>query len=440
MQKIIFFYALSWSLKLNAESFNGLLEQFQSAVLGHEVFLPLALSLGAGFLTALSPCVYPLIPITLSVMGARRYPSKIHGFIVALSYTLGMALVYSLLGIIFASIGLISGSLMQHPLALLIFALIFLIMALSTLGLFRIALPPQLSKKLSHLGGQGIKGAFLMGLVAGLLAAPCTGPVLGVILTIIAEQKDILWGLALMLAFSLGLGAPFLILGTFSSMLARLPKSGGWMDKIKLILGALMMGVSLYYFHLAFPQEFLLNWPDMLLLAFLVLGLSLLLTSQMFRAQAINGFQKTFGVAFLALFVAASLSYEEAPKAVAIKNLSWRVIDEKTKGPVLERLLKEAKDESKPVLIDFYADWCKACKELEIHTFSENNVSLLLEKFMLIRVDSTRGSDYISKLQSRFQVTGLPTVVFLGALGQQEKIVGFSPPKQLLPLLERIVN
>lgn len=439
MKKILF-AGLLWPLMAYAEQ-PGLLLQFESALVGGNALLPVLLAISAGFLTALSPCVYPLIPITLSVMGARKYESPLQGFLVSLSYTLGMAAIYSTLGIIFASVGRMTGSLMQRPEALLIIALIFFLMALSSLGLFSLSLPEKWSSKLGQLGGQGIKGAFLMGLVAGLLAAPCTGPVLGVILTIIAEKRDILWGLTLMLSFSLGMGLPFLLLGTFSSALLHLPKSGVWMEKVKKILGALMLSVAFYYLQLAFPETIILK-KQVGALVWLVLLTGLIFMSiNMFNSPMIHRLQLSLGVAMISFSVASMLSLEE-PMTHEVEELSWQLINEKTKDPSLfERLLKQAQAQKLPVLIDFYADWCKACKELEHDTFMNPSVSKLLHQFFLIRIDSTKGSEILSAIQNHFQVVGLPTVILIDAQGHKsEKIVGISPVDQFLPLIKGMLQ
>jgi thiol:disulfide interchange protein DsbD len=398
----------------------SVLEQFEIALAKDGVFLPLILAGFAGFLSSLSPCVYPLIPITLSVMGAKKEQK---GFLKALTYTLGLALVYSVLGLTFASLGILSGSLMQHPAFLLLLALFLTLMSLSMFGVFSIVLPQKLVAKLTRLKSQGYKGAFLMGMMAGVVAAPCTGPVLGVILAIIAEQKNITLGLGLMLSFSLGMGAPFLALGTFSKAILHLPKSGPWMDRIKFILGSLTFGVALYYLGQAWPffrmGEQITNSG-----VILVFGL-LLMSIQMFKHQALHGVQVILAILMISSSTASMLFYEE-PKVYSTKALSWHVIDEQTKDfGTLDRLLKKAESENKPVLIDFYADWCQACIELERYTFSEQGVSHELSSWILVRIDATKSSDYLSALQNRYQILGLPTMVLMGLGQKSEKIVGF---------------
>lgn len=409
----------------------ALVDSFSSAVSADQILLPMFLATVAGFVTALSPCVYPLIPITLSVLGARKYESRVYGFLVALSYTVGMAAIYSILGIIFASFGFLTGSFMQHPVVLLFIAGIFFLMSLSMLGFLNIAIPQKLLTKISSFGGQGVKGAFLMGLVAGVLAAPCTGPVLGAILTIVAQQRDILWGLSLMLCFSLGMGIPFLILGTFSSLLLHIPKSGTWMDKVKLILGALMMGAALFYIGQAWPS-FRFGQSSWWLAIFLV---GILIISLGFFKNYLARIQLILGTILIAVSVSAMLAYEEAPEQKVVGNLFWHVINEKTSDQkTLDRMIEEAQKNNQPILMDFYADWCKACKELEAKTFHDERVHEKLKEFYLIRIDSTKSSSYLSSLQARFGVLGLPTVVLMNK-SKHEKLVGFIEAKEFLPVV-----
>lgn len=240
--------------------------------------------------------------------------------------------------------------------------------------------------RLTRIGGMGFSGAFLMGLVAGLLAAPCTGPVLGFILTLIASHKDVSLGIALMVAFSAGLGLPFLLLGTFSSALTRMPKSGRFLYYGNIILGVVMLGTGLYYAKLAFPKA----------------------------------------------------SVEK------IHTESFFIIDDKTTDQTLfDRLLAQASAQQKPVLLDFYADWCAACLQLDALTFSDDKVKKALTNFMVIKIDSSRSSDYLVSIQNRFNVTGLPTIVFIDQNGSPittTRILGFLSADSLLDRLSTILT
>lgn len=340
----------------------------------------------AGCLTAFSPCIYPLIPITLSVMGARVYQSRLHGFLVALTYVLGMTMIYATLGGIFASFGMILGSFMQHPLMLFTLAAFLFCMGLSSWGLFSIMLPERISTKLAHVGGQGFKGALFMGVVSGFLAAPCTGPVLASILTLIATRQNPIFGALLMVCFSFGLGLPFLLLGTFSQALIRLPKAGAFLVIVKRILGVSMMGMAIYFAVMAIGE---LN--------------------------------------------------QHAPIQKDEVVINHATTDEE----LFERMLLLAKNQGHAVMIDFYADWCVACHQLEEITFVEPSVAATLAPFVGIKIDATKTSLYLERLMQRFTVVGLPTIVFIGKNGQEvreARVVGFMPPANFLERLKQVQN
>lgn len=430
---------------------NNLLELLKAAIIDGQVLFPLLMALVAGFLTSMSPCIYPLIPITLSIMGVRKYDSHIQGFLVSLAYVAGMSAIYTLLGALFASIGVLAGSLMQEPVALIIIASFFTLMAFSMFGVFNLVLPDHLMTRLSQIGGQGLKGAFLMGLVAGLVAAPCTGPVLGFILTLIAGEKNIVFGSLLMLTFSVGMGSPFIVLGTFSSAISRLPKSGSWMDSIKFIFGAAMLGAAIYY--LAFVLQ---NLRDLLnslnrfglvaILLILLVGILLLMSHGLFLLRGLlRRTQIAAGAIVSALAIAALLSFEiTEPLSTEFTDgeLTWHGIDAGVRDKsTFDRLLAQAKSQGRPVMVDFYADWCVACKQLEVTTYRDAKVSEKLKNFFLVKIDSSKSSDYLIELQNRFKVTGLPTVIFIdknGNLVDDARVLGFMRPEQFLRELAKV--
>lgn len=411
---------------------------FAGALDSGQILWPLLLALVAGLLTALSPCVYPLIPITLSIMGARAYETHLHGFLVACSYVLGMSIVYSVLGAIFASLGLLAGSIMQSPFILIIFAFIFLLMALAMLGAFEFVVPTWLLTKLHRIGGRGFKGAFLMGLVAGVIAAPCTGPVLGAILAIIAYDQNLVLGVLLMSSFSLGLGLPFLGLGAFSSVIAHLPKSGSWMNSIKLLLGSAMLAASIYYLAEAAEvvASVLIKVAQLgttMLVFIVVVGIIFLILSPKVKLFTVLG-AGLFSSALAAMLF--SLGLNLAPQTVSSENLSWYIIDDKIHNQgYFDELLAQADQSCKPVLIDFYADWCIACRELSSLTFTDQAVQQRLGSFFLIKVDASRDSSLLSAIHRRFNITGLPAILVLDRSLEhipQARIMGFVSPEKLL--------
>lgn len=424
-----------------------LTDRFQDALSDGNIYISLLLALVAGLLTSMSPCVYPLIPITLTVLGARGASSHRQGFLRALVYVLGMACLYTALGAIFASLGMMLGSIMQHPALLVIMALFFAFMAFSILGFYTITVPQPIAKRLLDISGSGFRGAFLMGLFAGILAAPCTGPVLGVILGLIASAKDIELGTLLMFIFALGMGTPFLVLGTFSHAISRMPKSGDWMDNVKNIFGAGMLFAALYYAALALPGiRNLLSVVDTIGLKtlWLLLGASILLlvVHKKDAPQAVRSLQNVVG-ALLFATISAALLLPTTTKNQEVRHgdLTWHVIDTKTTDPLIfDRLVDSARAEARPILVDFYADWCVACVQFDKITFVDPAVSQALSQFTLIRIDATTASDYISELQTRFQVIGLPLIAVIDRRGETKKVQGFLEPEAFLPILTQALR
>ena len=208
----------------------------------------------AGIGASLTPCVYPLIPITIGVFGATEAKSRGHAFLLSLVYVIGIAITYSALGVAAALAGGLFGSALQSPVVLGTFAMMFMALGLSSLGLFELQLPAGLQTKLASSGGAGFGGALVMGLLAGVIAAPCVGPILSGVLLFITQTRDVLLGVALMSDFALGIGLLFIILGTFSSLAHKLPQSGSWMDYVKTFFAVVFVALGMRYLALSITE------------------------------------------------------------------------------------------------------------------------------------------------------------------------------------------
>lgn len=430
--------------------------QLKAALSAGNLGVAVALVMAGGLLTALSPCVYPLIPITLSILGARQASSALRGFLLAATYVSGMVVLYTTLGVSFAWAGVLAGSALQSPLVTIGVAAFCIVMAASMFGAFEMVLPSGLQTRLSQAGGGGFKGAFIMGLVAGIIAAPCTGPVLSFVLTLIARERDLAKGATLMFFYALGMGLPFLVLGTFSQAIARMPKSGKWMETVKSVFGLLMLGAGLYYLMLGIAPVAAIFAPlgssgHVVGPVLLVVGIALGALHLSFKyTPVIEKVRKGVGVALSTLGLVAFLAWTNAPaKAASGEGIAWvKVGDEATAVATFDAAVATAKQSGKAVMIDFGADWCIACKELDKFTFTDPSVQAeTAKRFIAIKVDATNETEGLTTLQSRYGVVGLPTIFFIPSNGVAHKadkaaviepITGFVKAEPFLALMKAV--
>lgn len=404
-------------------------DAFQNALNKGKLFAFLFVFL-AGVLTSLTPCIFPMIPITLAIIGARSADqTRFRGFTLSLSYVLGIAVTYAILGVAAAKTGALFGAYLGHPLVVSAIAIVFVIMGLSMYGLFEITVPSFVTNKLSsQKTGAGYFGAFITGLIAGVVASPCVGPVLVSVLTYVAESKDLVFGFFLLFVFALGLGQLFLVLGTFGSLLKKLPKSGGWMDVVKFVFGTTMIGAALYYLKpVTNDRLFYALMAMVLILISSAFGAFLPNTGLSIKGQLQKGIMlATFviGLAYGVFSVMPQLSQtihsENSTSIEKVKKLDWQHYS--------DSLLAEAQKSRKPVILDFWADWCVACKELELLTLSNASVEELSKNFTLLKIDATNSTDEVKRLKQIYKVVGLPTMIFINAKGKvlkDQTLTGF---------------
>ena len=228
-------------------------DEFRKVIEDSGLLAALLLVFLAGVLASLTPCVYPLIPITVGIFGAKQAETRGKAFALSLVYVVGIAVTYSILGVAAAMLGTVFGGAMQSPWVLGAISALFIALGLSSLGVFEFRLPGNLQTKLSQAGGTGWFGAFAMGLVAGIIAAPCVGPIVAGILLYVAQQQDPFLGWLLLMTFAFGMGQLFLALGTFSSLLNKLPNAGSWMEGVKVVFGVVFLAMAIYYLQFIFP-------------------------------------------------------------------------------------------------------------------------------------------------------------------------------------------
>ncbi|OGG46345.1 MAG: cytochrome C biogenesis protein, partial [Candidatus Handelsmanbacteria bacterium RIFCSPLOWO2_12_FULL_64_10] len=375
-------------------------------------------------------CVYPLIPITIGIFGARGARRPIERLTLSLIYVLGIAAMYSGLGLAAASTGAVFGQVLTNPWVIGGVATIFALFGASMLGAFEIQLPAGLQARLSQVGGKGYGGAFAMGLVGGIIAAPCTGPALGAVLTYVATTRDLAFGFWLLFVFALGMGVLFLVIGTFSGAMAALPRSGAWMEGVKSALGIVMLAAALFYLKdvATFLKAALSRSTGYLATAggLVLLGLLLGAVHRSFHDASTGArLRKGLGVIFCVVGVYTIAGALTAPASVA--GPDW--VRDEAAG------LAQARQAGRPAMIDFYADWCAACVELDRYTYSDPKVRERLRAFVSVKVDFTKESEATRALQKKYRLVGLPTVVFVDGRGNElpdKRLTGFAPPGQFL--------
>ncbi len=383
--------------------------------------LALLLIFLSGLALNLTPCVYPMIPITLGFFAKQGQAGKQRPFVLALAYFLGLTLTYSAIGTAAAFTGSLFGTLMQKPAVLIGVAAIIVVLALSLFGLFTLQLPASLTSRIS--GRAGLAGAALMGAMVGLVAAPCIGPVVLALLTFVAASASPFIGFVTFFTLSAGLGLPYLFLGVFS---AKLPRSGGWMVTLEYLFGFLLLGVALFIVKPILPGN----------------GAALLAALLAFAAAAVflfkrPGGHRTLTTAFglLALLLGILLVapfFRGGPEGTSAHFPDY--------APAAA---DAAFREGKVVMLDFSADWCLPCKEMEKLTFSDPKVKELLSRVAPFTADVTTGGDeHVAGLADEFDIRGVPTIVFLKAGREIEslRLVGFEGPKPFAARLEKALR
>ena len=394
--------------------------------------------LGLGL--AFTPCVLPMLPLLSAiVIGQNQRPNMWRAFALSFVYVQGMALTYTLLGLIVAAIGLPFQVALQHPYVMIGLSIIFVLLALSMFGVFTLQLPSSLQTKLSLLSQQQKAGAFggvfLMGMIAGLVASPCTSAPLSGALLYVAQSGDLFTGAITLYLLALGMGVPLILITLFGNKI--LPKSGMWMETVKKLFGFVMLALPVFLISRILPDEWTPRLWAMLGTAFFIW-----FAFQMPK----NGTGWVFRILFL---VAAMISVKplqtwvwgetQAPSAVENKAVSHVEFKKVKSEAELQQALSE--NNKSLVMLDLYADWCVACKEFEKETFSDPSVQKAFGDMLLLQVDMTKNSEENRALMTKYKVLGLPTILFFNRDGKEiegSRVNGFMPPVQFLQWIEKI--
>ena len=394
------------------------------------VWLTLVAFFIGGLLLSFTPCVFPMYPIlTGIIVGQGNKLSTKRAFALSFAYVQGMAVTYTLLGIVVAIAGAQFQAMFQHPIVLIVLSVLFIFLALSMFGLFNLALPSSWQNKLNQLSsnqkGGSYFGVLVMGAISGLVASPCTTAPLTGALLYISQSGDILLGASALYALSLGMGLPLLVLGSSGGKL--LPKAGNWMTVIKNIFGLLLLAVPIFLLERFLPV-IIIN----------VLWMVLILATAGYFYTVNQDTKKTFGfglrsiLIFLIFFIGANKAYQLVYPTTntAMSKQSHLIEFEHVKNLTeMNQAIAKANAQGKTVMVDLYADWCAACKEFEEYTFFESNVQKALSNSVLLQVDLTdTGSKDSIELMSTFDVFGLPSILFFDLNANellQRRVTGF---------------
>lgn len=379
-----------------------------------------------GLALNLTPCVYPMMSVTVSLFGGQQTTTFGASFVRALVYVFGIVVMYSVLGVIAALTGSLFGAWLQSPWVLGAIGVLLFLLALSMFGLYELQLPSSWMNKLGAANQvTGFAGLFLSGLVVGIFAAPCIGPPIIALLAFVGSEGNVLFGLGIFSVLAFGLGVPYLLLGTFSGLLQRMPKSGVWMVWVKKLFGVVLVGAALFYLGLAFAPQLA---PYAVVVALVLGGVYLgFIERSGDRGTVFHKVKMAIGgVAFVAGLVAfASL---QRP------GIEWE--------PYSPERVEQAIADGTPVMMDFYADWCVPCLELDRVTFTDSRVVQESENFVRLKVDLTQfDSEESEALRRRYEVAGVPTIVFLDPTGEEIRdirVVGFVNANDFLGRIERV--
>ncbi|MBN1625935.1 MAG: thioredoxin fold domain-containing protein [Deltaproteobacteria bacterium] len=359
-----------------------------------------------GLALNLSPCIYPMIPITVSYFGGKSGTMKGNTLIHGILYLTGLSVTNSLLGVFSALSGGMLGSVLQHPSALITIAFIMMILGLSFFDLWEIRIPPALNRIASRNFG-GYFGTFFMGLTIGIIAAPCIGPFILGLFTYVGQKGDPFFGFLCFFILSMGMGLPICVLALFSGAIKRLPISGDWMLWIRRLMGWVLIAMAAYmisplvqgtvvrsaiFFVVSIAAGIHLGWLERA-------------GKEIARFRSIKMISGVLIIILGVVFFYSAIPHK--------KGIKWQPYD--------ESVLLSAGREGKPVILDFYADWCIPCKGLDKTVFGDPEVIDLSKGFIAVRIDLTREQPFQEEVLKRYSVTGVPTVIFINRNGEEER-------------------
>lgn len=413
------------------------------------VLIVLLSFLGFGILLSFTPCIFPMIPILSSIIvsqsGAKMSTKR--AFMLSLVYVLAMSLAYTIAGVLAGLFGANISAALQNPWIIGIFSAVFVALSFSMFGFYELQMPSfiqsKLSKKSDEMQGQGVVGVAVMGFLSALIMGPCVAAPLAGALVYIGQSGDAILGGAALFVMSMGMGLPLLVIGTGAGK--YMPKPGGWMDAIKAMFGVVMLALAIWTLSRVVPDYIII-----LLWTVLVISSAVYMGALESLKEGVNGWKKlikSFAVIMfiygIMLFIGA-MTNATNPLNPLEKFSSTGNIQNVSKGaaeghsfkivPTLQELKIVIAESKKPVMVDFYADWCVSCIELENYTFSDPSVEKKLQEFTLIQIDVTKNSDNDKAILKEFGLFGPPAIMFFkeGSELKNKRLIGFKDAKEFL--------
>ena len=398
---------------------------------------------GAGLLLALTPCVFPMIPILSGIIVGRGHQiTKMHGFLLSLAYVLGMALTYAAVGVAAGLSGSLLSNALQTPAVLGSFAAVFVLLSLSMFGFYELQLPSALQSKLSgtsnRLHGGHLSGVFVMGALSAIIVSPCVAAPMAGALLYIGQTHDALLGGVALFALAIGMGVPLLLVGASAG--ALLPKAGAWMEAIKNIFGVMMLGVAIWLVSSLLPLGVvMLLWAALLILSAVYLHAFDALPPNSVGWHKLG---KGIGIIVMLLGIALLIGALSGARDMlrplgalgggqAIAQTSHLQFERVKNLAELDARVAQAS--GKTVMLDFYADWCVSCKEMENFTFADPKVQAQLKNTVLLQIDLTANNADDQAFLKRYALYGPPAILFFDRNGKELtdfRVIGFQNPEK----------
>ncbi len=413
-------------------------------------WLVVASFFGFGLLLSFTPCVLPMVPILSGVIvGGGAHITKMRGFLLASAYVLGMAVTYAIAGVAAGLSGAMLSTVLQNPWVVGGFAAVFVALALAMFGLYELQLPVALQSKLAEASGRirggHAAGVFLIGVFSALIVGPCVAAPLAGALLYISQSHDVVLGGSALFAMALGMGVPLLAVGASAG--ALLPKAGPWMETVKRFFGVLLLGVAIFLVSPFIPAAVhLLAWGVLLIVTAIYLRA---IDPLPVHAHGFQRFSKGIGIIALVAGIAFLIGALSGGRDVLQPLSGLRVGASEAAAPSFERVGSVSELDGRiqaaggrPVMLDFYADWCVSCKEMERYTFSDAGVQARMGQMLLLQADVTVGTPEHLALLKRFRLFGPPGIIFFDRSGREIeglRVIGFQPAKEFAAVLDQVL-